>query len=135
MKGEFTWLLFLSLSCLGALTLSCGGDSDDGPPSGGASNGGSTNASGGAAAGGKPSGGSSGTGGGSAQTVDCAAVCGRVKSLCEESNAVSDVWVDACKSACDARVQLTPDVAELEEACVMAAADCRTAIACVASPQ
>lgn len=66
--------------------------------------------------------------------VDCAAVCGHVKTLCAENTTISDVWVEACTSACDARVQLTPDVAELEQACVMAAADCGAAINCVTAP-
>ena len=119
------------------MSLSCGESSDGrpGPASGGSPNGGSINASGGTASGGKPSGGSVGIGGGSGQSVDCTAVCGHVKVLCKETNAISDVWLDACESACDARVKLTPAVAELEKSCVMAAADCSAAINCVASPR
>jgi len=124
----------ITAGCLGTLALSCSSTSDNGPASGGALNGGATSASAGANSGGGPSGGSVGTGGTSAQTVDCAGVCGHVKTLCSENNTISDVWVDACKSACDARVQLTPDVAELEQACVMAAADCSAAINCVTAP-
>lgn len=131
----------ISTCWIGLLALACGSSSDDGPASGGASPGGSTSASGGlpSASGGANSAGKSGSenvgsGGSSGQTVDCAAVCGHVKTLCSENNAISDVWLDACKSACDARVQLTPDTAELEQACVMAAADCSAAVNCVATP-
>lgn len=62
-------------------------------------------------------------------------MCGHVKTVCSENSAVSDAWVDACKSACDAREQLTADVAELEQAWVMGAPDCRAAVSCVASPR
>jgi hypothetical protein len=129
-----TMLLLTAAGCLGGLALSCSSSSDGGPASGGSSHGGSTSASGGTSAGGNPGSGSGNFGGSAGQTVDCAAVCGHVKSLCAENNTVSDTWVSACKSACDARVQLSPDVAELEQACVMAAADCSAAINCVASP-
>jgi len=127
------WLLIGS-ACVGALALACGesgsecGRADCSPAVGGDANGGSSSSLGGASSGGKPSGGTSG------QSVDCTAVCGHVKTLCSENSAISDVWVDACKSACDARAQLTPEVAELENACVMAAADCSAAVSCVASP-
>jgi len=84
---------------------------------------------------GASAGNSAGASAGSAgQTVDCAAVCGHVDTLCAENAAIDELWLSACKSACDARAQLTPAVALLEQACVMAAADCSAAIVCVASP-
>lgn len=124
--------------CLGAITLSCSSDSGGGPASGGSSGDGQTSGGsvsvGGAAAGAKAGSSSVSAGGSSGVDVDCAAVCGHVKVLCADNGSISDVWVDACKSACDARVQLTPAVAELEQTCVMAATDCSASINCVASP-
>jgi len=131
------WLLSGTV-CFGVLALSCGSGSDA-PASGGAANGGAANGgatNGGASNGGATSsGGTSSVGESSGQAVDCAEVCGHVKVLCTENSAIGDVWVDACKSACDARVQLTPNVAELERACVTAAADCNAAINCVVMPR
>ncbi|HYQ43828.1 MAG TPA: hypothetical protein VER11_17730 [Polyangiaceae bacterium] len=91
---------------------------------GGASSGGSSSARAGASSG----------AGSTGQSVDCVAVCAHVKALCAENGAIDDVWLSACKSACDARVQVAPDTAELEQTCVMTAADCSAAIVCVASP-
>jgi hypothetical protein len=47
---------------------------------------------------------------------------------------ISDNWIDVCTPACGVRLQVTPDVALLEERCVNAATDCTTAVQCVASP-
>lgn len=131
--GLAGWLLIFAGS-LGSAALSCSSGSDHGPASGGAPSGGSTSSAGGASAGGKSGSGTSGSAGNLGGTVDCGAVCGQVKVLCAENSAISDVWLSACQSACDARVQLTPDVAELERSCVAAAANCDAAVMCVAAP-
>ncbi|HKO52750.1 MAG TPA: hypothetical protein VJV79_33815 [Polyangiaceae bacterium] len=131
MNARPAWLFLVSVAGLSAFSLSCGGGSDDPKASAGAANGGSSGAGSGASAGGKPG---AGTGGNGGSGVDCGALCGQVKALCAESSPVSEVWVDACESACGARVQLTPDVAQLEQTCVMAAAGCSAAVSCVASP-
>src|SRR6478609_1642364 len=112
MKKAHTWCLCISIGCSAALALSCGDGSTSGPASAGASSG----------------------AGSTGQSVDCVAVCAHVKALCAENGAIDDVWLSACKSACDARVQVAPDTAELEQTCVMTAADCSAAIVCVASP-
>lgn len=133
------WLL-VGTGCSGALALACSssgsecGNSDCSPPIGGYANGGSPSALGGTNSGGKSSAGSVGVGGTSAASVDCAAVCAHVKALCPDNAAISDVWLDVCESACDARVQVAPDTAALEQTCVMAAPDCSEAVNCVASP-
>ncbi|HYP97346.1 MAG TPA: hypothetical protein VER96_01645 [Polyangiaceae bacterium] len=135
MSSAPTWRLPLSLSLLGFVTLSCGG-SDGAPASGGSSNGGHPASGGGA----QPSGGSvgvggnTGIGGNAGSTADCTAVCAHVKTLCADNSSIDDTWLDVCKSACDIRVQVAPDSAELEQACVMAAADCSAAVSCAASP-
>lgn len=139
--GRAGWLL-VSVSLLGSLLLSCSGSSDDAPAGAGAGapSGGATSAASGASAGGKSNAGVSGSAGnlGSAGSagpaVDCTAVCGHVKALCVDNSAISDVWLDACKTACEARVQVAPDIARLEQTCVSAAADCSASIVCVASP-
>lgn len=66
--------------------------------------------------------------------IDCGAVCERVRDLCAGNAAIDDVWVSVCQSQCQARVQLTPDVAALESLCVGAASTCDTAVSCVATP-
>jgi len=122
----------LSLSLLSFVTLSCGG-SDGAPASGGSSTGGA--ATDGQSNGGNVGlGGNIGSGGSSGSTVDCTAVCAHVKVLCPDNSSINDTWLDVCKSACDIRVQVDPASAELEQACVMAAADCSAAVSCVASP-
>jgi hypothetical protein len=68
------------------------------------------------------------------QAVDCAAVCGHVGDLCAGRSDVDATWLDVCRSQCQARMRLEPDVAALEAACVAAAADCDTAVTCVATP-
>jgi hypothetical protein len=77
---------------------------------------------------GSPSDGSAGTDIRSDQsptgTVDCAAVCGHVGDLCAGRSDIDAIWLDVCRSQCEARVQLQPDVAALEAACVAAAPDC-----------
>jgi hypothetical protein len=67
-------------------------------------------------------------------TVDCAAVCGHVGDLCAGRSDVDATWLDVCRSQCGARLQLEPDVAALEAACVAAAADCNAGVNCVATP-
>jgi hypothetical protein len=105
-------------------------DSDDsGDDSGGASSGATGGASGSAGTG---SGGSAGTGG-AAPSVDCPALCESVRTLCG-ADTIDDNWVSVCTSACDARVRVAPETAELEDGCVRAAPDCTTAVLCVASP-
>jgi hypothetical protein len=68
------------------------------------------------------------------QAVDCAAVCGHVGDLCAGRSDVDATWLDVCRSQCQARMQLEPDVAALEAACVAAAPDCNTGVTCVATP-
>jgi hypothetical protein len=71
---------------------------------------------------------------GAGASVDCAAVCGRVRDLCAGRPDVDDVWVDACQTQCGARVQLQPATAAEEAACVGAASTCDTAVTCAADP-
>jgi hypothetical protein len=66
--------------------------------------------------------------------TDCTAVCGRVQELCSGRPEIDDLWLDACRSQCQARVQLEPDVAALESSCVIAASVCDTAVTCAATP-
>ena len=66
--------------------------------------------------------------------MDCQALCGRVEILCIDRTDINDVWLDACRSACDARVRVAPSTAELEQRCVGEAATCNAAVTCVASP-
>lgn len=115
----WSWLL------TALLITACGSDSSGG---GGTSSGGS---SGSASAGSSSSAG--GSAGGSAQ-VDCAALCEHVHTLCSENTQIDALWLDVCRSACDARVKLTPKVAEAERACVENAPACSPAVICVASP-
>jgi len=134
--GPGCWLRVV-VGAVSAVSLSCGSGSDSAPASAGAPNGGATSgASGtsGAAAGGKAGAGTSGSAGGAGGAVDCAGVCEHVKVLCAANGTIDDNWLDACKQVCDTRAQLTPDVAQLEQTCVMGAADCSASIVCVASP-
>lgn len=120
------WQL-IALATVFGLTHACSGGGSDDSSRAGSSNAGSMGAVGGA------SGGSSGTAG-QAAAVDCEAVCAHVKMLCADRTDINDVWLSACKSSCDARVQLTPNTALLEQACVQAAATCNASVICVATP-
>lgn len=71
---------------------------------------------------------------GAVGTTDCAAVCARVRTLCAGRSDIDDTWIAACQTQCQSRVQLEPDVATLEAACVNAASTCDTAVTCVATP-
>ncbi|HEY4188295.1 MAG TPA: hypothetical protein VGP07_24690 [Polyangia bacterium] len=66
--------------------------------------------------------------------VDCAAVCGQVGDLCAGRSDIDAAWLDVCRSQCQTRLQLQPDVASLEAACVGAATTCDTGVTCVATP-
>jgi hypothetical protein len=127
----------ITLATVFGLTSACGGAESDDHPGAGSPNGGSVGGVAGAVAGSGPAGGKSagGSGGTAGQgAVDCEAVCAHVKTLCPDRADISDVWLSACKSVCDARLQLTPDTAKLEQACVEAAETCNAAITCVATP-
>jgi len=86
--------------------------------------------SGGGTGGAGPTGGS----GGRAAEVDCAAVCERVRTLCEGQSTIDDNWVDVCTRACEIRVEVAPETAVLERDCVNAATTCTVAVLCVSSP-
>jgi|SRR6478735_720872 len=126
----------LALATLTAETSACSGTGSD-DSGGGSANAGSPGGSGGAVAGNSAGGQATGGTSGSSPSgmVDCEAVCAHVKTLCSERAEIDDVWLSACKSACDARVQLTPDTARLEQTCVDAAVTCNASIACVATPR
>jgi len=66
--------------------------------------------------------------------VDCHALCGQIKTLCASNAQIDDNWLSVCESACDARVQVLPDVAAQWKACVDAATDCNAGVACVSTP-
>jgi hypothetical protein len=72
--------------------------------------------------------------GGQAPAVDCEAVCNRVQTLCEGQSTIDENWLSVCRSACEVRLQVTPDVALLEQRCVESTTMCTAAILCVASP-
>jgi hypothetical protein len=67
-------------------------------------------------------------------TVDCASLCATVGQLCAGRSDIDSVWLDACRTQCNARLQLEPSVAALEASCVGAASTCDVGIACVATP-
>jgi hypothetical protein len=137
---QIPWQLLALATALGP-TSACSGDGSDDHSGAGSSNGGSLGTVAGASNAGSPAGGQSaaetgGTSGtaGQAGAVDCEAVCAHVKVLCPDRTDISDVWLSACKSVCDARVQLTPEVARQEQECVEKAATCNASITCVAMP-
>ena len=112
-----------------------GDDSEDEPapsppsaPAGGSASGGAS------ASGGRSTTGGTSTGGSAGAAVDCAAVCAQVSALCPGRTDISEIWLDACRTACNARVQLRPDLALLEKTCVESAPTCNDAVACVANP-
>jgi hypothetical protein len=69
---------------------------------------------------------------GEQETIDCAAACARVAMLCRGVNDVSDVWQDACRTSCRNKALLAPERARTEVDCVAVAAQCESAVVCVA---
>lgn len=134
MNAERASWLRIWVGFLGVAAFSCSGRSDEPAAAAGSPSGGSINAASGSTASGSTAGGGTADSGGNGSVVDCGAVCARVKTLCPDNAAIDSVWLDACKSACNARVQLTPSVAQLERSCVMNATDCSASVVCVASP-
>ncbi|HYP78246.1 MAG TPA: hypothetical protein VER12_19870 [Polyangiaceae bacterium] len=124
------WLL-LALAPLTGLANACSSASSDDHSGAGSANGGSAGVAGSDVAGNQAA---AGTSGESRPGTDCEAVCARVKALCPDRVDIDPTWLSACKSACDARVRLTPDTARLEQTCVQAAATCNASIICVATP-
>lgn len=109
--------------------LGCSDDGAEPEESGGSSGAGNSAGAGGSSSSGGGSGGTSG-----AASVDCAALCERVRTLCPGEPEISELWLDACRSSCDARVQVAPEIAEREQRCVDEATACDVAVLCVAAP-
>ena len=128
MPASIAWVRLAMLAGLWLLAPACSsGDDDD--STGGTGGSGASGGSGGGASG-------TGTGGSGAQgpAVDCAKLIAHAATLCAGRSDIDANWLDIAERQCEARAELTPDTARLEETCVNGAADCNAAVNCVASP-